>query len=456
MRHHLTALVDSGALRQTLTSWPIDQGQLARSLEQVSPAELSPEARRSYLALSDALGSGQVGRTEAFVGEGRAELRGFGEGPREKVGGRMAVGFQASQLVGRLALSAIDDPLDGDRFRWDESYAAVDLGAWRFGAGRLSRWWGPGWQSSLILSNNARPAPGVFVDRIRSQKTDLPVFRWLGPWSVSAFASQLEEDRHVPEAKLLGARLVFRPHDSLEIGLSRTAQWGGQGRPETASSLWDLILGRDNVGDDGIGEANEPGNQLGGIDWRWSGEVADWSYAFYGQLIGEDEAGGLPSRHIGMVGLEAPVAVMGIHGRIYAELSDTSLRFYDDPLFNSAYNHSIYRSGYRYRGRSLGAASDNDSRLLALGGFHELGERDALQWKAVVGTLNRDGEAGGNPVAPQRESLVYLSCELERELSEAIDASVSVYLSSDELRPGRGSRRAGIQAAVTWEFGEER
>ena len=36
------------------------------------------------------------------------------------------------------------------------------------------------------------------------------------------------------------------------------------------STLVDLLSGRDNLGDDGISAGNEPGNQMAGVDLRWS------------------------------------------------------------------------------------------------------------------------------------------------------------------------------------------
>jgi hypothetical protein len=115
---------------------------------------------------------------------------------------------------------------------------------------------------------------------------------------------QLENERHIPDTQFFGMRFTFRPLPTLEIGLSRSAQWCGEGRPCDASTFFDLLLGRDNRGDDDINPENEPGNQLAGYDFRWSPTIFGHRLAAYGQLIGEDEAGGFPSRYIGQFGVE--------------------------------------------------------------------------------------------------------------------------------------------------------
>jgi hypothetical protein len=66
----------------------------------------------------------------------------------------------------------------------------------------------------------------------------------------------------------------------------------------------DLLLGNDNLGDEGIDRSNEPGDQLAGIDIRRASTLFDKPIAVCGQFIGEDEAVGFPSRFLGHLGLE--------------------------------------------------------------------------------------------------------------------------------------------------------
>ena len=88
------------------------------------------------------------------------------------------------------------------------------------------------------------------------------------PWQADVFAGQLSQELPPARAKLLGARVQIMPLPGLELGASRTIQWGGSGRPESLGSLWDAIVGDDNV-DSPSGAGTDPGNQLAGFDARW-------------------------------------------------------------------------------------------------------------------------------------------------------------------------------------------
>jgi len=397
LRNDLQLLADFGHLSAPITTWPIPVQDIQRDLANLALEKLSPPAQRAVKRLRQRLPAQtndyQHRETlSARVAGDRESLRGFTAWPRAKAevgvassGGQQQWGYE---LRYTYALEAEDDR----EHRFDGSYVAGALGNWLFSAGLQDRWWGPGWQGSLILGNNARPVPAVMVQRQMSLPFESRWLSWIGPWSFNAFFGQLESGRVVPDAKLLGMRVSFRPLVNLEIGLSRTAQWGGEGRPENLRSLGRLLLGQDNRGDD-VTVNEEPGNQLAGYDLRWAFSVFERPLAAYFQLIGEDEAGLLPSRFIGQLGFETWGVLPDNLGdyRLTVEYADTAVNFFEgDPLFNTAYAHSIYQSGYRYYGRSLGHGLDRDARQLSVGMIvHDQAER---VWQAVVryGELDRD------------------------------------------------------------------
>ena len=78
--------------------------------------------------------------------------------------------------------------------------------------------------------------------------------------------------------------------------------------------------------------------------------------------------------------------------RVFAEFAGTSCQFYESSeLFNCAYNHGIYQTGYRYRARSIGHGADNDARIVSIGVLLVNGAD--TQWRSVFrfGSLNRSG-----------------------------------------------------------------
>jgi hypothetical protein len=171
-----------------------------------------------------------------------------------------------------------------------------------------------------------------------------------------------------------------------------------------------MFFGRDNLGDAGIDDSNEPGNQLAGIDVRWSLIGFGWPLALYGQFTGEDEAGGFPSRYLGLGGIDA----YGTFGsrwssRWFGEAAYTKCNFYqsDSGDFNCAYNHNIYQTGYRYRGRAVGHAADNDTLIFSTGLL--LVDRDDTQWQGLLryGELNRGGAPDNhNSLTPTEQTLI--------------------------------------------------
>lgn len=319
-------------------------------------------------------------------------FRGYADRPRENIEISKHIEWTGEWASVAISPSYAFDAQDEKEFRLDGSYAAITLGNWVFGAGAIERWWGPGWHTSLILSSNARPVPGLWFNRKQAIAPESPWLSWIGPWTFTAFAGQLEGHRHVPDARLLGARFAFMPLQGLEIGLSRTAQWGGDGRPQSLSNLFDLILGtRDNVYTAEERE-NEPGNQLGGIDFRYGFAFGQTSLGIYAQTVGEDEAGGFPSKRFNLLGLDMATQLAGAQQRFYMEYADTLVgSLFEDRIYNVAYEHGIYKTGYRYRGRNLGATWDSDARVITLGAINFLSSGSDLSMAVSRAELNRDG-----------------------------------------------------------------
>ena len=279
--------------------------------------------------------------------------------------------------------------------------------------------------------------PSLVIDRIFTDAPNSRWLSWLGPWDLNVMFGVMEEERQVPNAQFFGMRFNFRPLDSLEIGLSRTAQWCGDGRPCNLSTFGDLLLGRDNRGGQGIDVDNEPGNQLAGVDFRWAPVIAGQTVALYGQFIGEDEAGGFPSRWIGQLGGEWSGFIANRWStRLYAEFAGTSCQFYESSeLFNCAYNHGIYETGYRYKGNSIGHGADNDARMVSLGVMAV--NEDDTQWRALIrfADLNRGGPTDSrNTLFPTARELVSVDVSHSRVIpAGVIDIGVGYESIKDPL-----------------------
>ena len=131
---------------------------------------------------------------------------------------------------------------------------------------------------------------------------------------------------------------------------------------------------------------------MAGYDMRLRSPWKALPVAFYTQWIGEDEAGGLPSKFIGQFGLEFwGSSPLGGY-RLRAEYADTACMFNARrPQFNCAYRHTIYPQGYAYRGRIIGHSLDNDSRMFSVAGLLTRANGDVLSVELRRAKINRDG-----------------------------------------------------------------
>jgi hypothetical protein len=397
LRHDLQLLSDAGVVRAPLTAWPVSWAEVARDIQSTSddadrPAYVLAALARVRAAAGNATRSGSLNWNARAAGSGEPmTLRRFGDVPREE--GEVSGGLQytGDRFAFRLQATAVADASDGKDFRADGSYVAAVLGNWMLHAGYIDRWWGPGWEGSLILGTNARPLPSVTIERNFSDPIDHPWFQWIGQWRVVATMGQFEGDRaDAPDAQFFGMRVTWKPHPRLEVGLSRSAQWCGEGRPCGLDTFWDLFIGNDN--DQPLEE--QPGNQLAGIDARWS---LPWApVALYAQAIGEDEANGMPSKYIGLAGVEFWGGIGDRSWRAHVEYADTACSFYEsEPQFGCAYRNVIYSDGYQYRDRVLGHAIDGDSQQLAAG--FTLVDADGSSWELAAQSAEINRESA-NPV----------------------------------------------------------
>ncbi|HCS28418.1 MAG TPA: capsule assembly Wzi family protein [Spongiibacteraceae bacterium] len=406
LRHHIQLLADAGLIRAPVNTWPLMWLQVIDDVRAAREGVLEANQRRAVeyvysVFLRQSVNNGEWALSSA---DQHSPIRGFGNSMRESGLAYIGVEHIGEGLAGRIRLSKVHEPTDGDEWRTDGSYLAGLWGNWVFAVGSLDRWWGPGWETALTLSNNARPPAALSIQRHGSEAFESKWLSWIGPWQLTAFVGRLDDPRVIEDAYLVGAKLSFKPADWLELGLSRTAQWGGEGRPQDFSSFKNLVLGRDNTGSDGISRDNEPGNQIGGVDWRFSfgGTVP---FGIYGEIAGEDESGYTPSRLTATLGLDLVLSLPDSDLRVIAEYSDTATQRLtrSEPQYNTAYEHSIYRSGYRYYGQSIGASVDNDSRTSTLAGLWQIGSNESLSVKIKWLELNSDGAGivfpSGNSVA---------------------------------------------------------
>ncbi|MEW6683046.1 MAG: capsule assembly Wzi family protein [Nitrospirota bacterium] len=316
------------------------------------------------------------------VGEGPPVPTGIERlGDRFNDGGNVRAGVELGGSLGpwaawgyhpeiRYPVGATDD-LD---FATRAAYLSIAGAGLALTVGREAMWWGPGFRGSLLLTDYARP-----FDLVRLEPSRPWRLKWIGATSVHLFVTRLEADRAaIPKPYLAGLRLAFRPHRLLEVGLARTAMFGGEGRPLTADLLWDVIRAR------GENDQRNPGNQLAGADvtvripWRRQ------PLEFYAEWGGEDHAKWLPSHPAVVAGVYLPKLFGSSRWELRGEYADNAFA----NVAGVWYQHAVYRSGYTYHGFVIGHPMGTDARMLSL----EIERRFTPEW--ALGALY-DGVQSG-------------------------------------------------------------
>ncbi len=458
LRQDIELLADAGIIKSPITTYPLMWSNIAKDIDHTNIEDVPTPYKESYWRVKKKI-------QQAFKNLARKELRfsassspvalrSFGSQPREEFE-LSAIGAGISQnWAWKTQLTYVTDPLDGDEIRPDGSYLSSVWGNWVLSAGWVDKWWGPSWNSAHLVSNNARPFPALMLQRNYASPFESDWLAWIGPWSLDTFFGQLDDDRFVDNPYILGASITFKPIQTLEIGLRRTAQWGGEGRPTSVSSLIDLVFGRDNCGSDGIScenNINEPGNQIAGIDIKWR-LFEDSPFSLYTSIVGEDEAGYLPAKKVYQLGLTSNLSLGGTQWRYFIEYSDTSIT---DGQFDILYEHHIYRTGYRYNQLSIGSTYDNDSETIVLGIMTQLDHAHALSLSIQHLDLNQNA---GQPDDRQNHTLsnngykgVVLNASWRFDLQNHGDITTQVKL-FDEVQENEQFLDEHLVISLDWRY----
>src|SRR5690554_5808818 len=235
--------------------------------------------------------------------------------------------------------------------------------------------------------------PAVWLNRNRDLSPGSKWLSWIGPWNLTVFAGQYQDKRTVDNAKLIGMRFTFRPVQGLDIGLSRAIMFGGEGRPEDSSTLWNALIGKDNGQ---LGPDKEPGNQLASVDARYGFALGNQSMGLYAQMMGEDEAGAFPARKSWLLGTDWTTGLFNTDQQWFLEYTNTTADdFLGDAMLNVTYEHSIYNTGYRHYGRNMANSFEGDAETLTLGAHQFFDNGNNLSVTLSYAELNADGAMRG-------------------------------------------------------------
>jgi|HubBroStandDraft_6_1064221.scaffolds.fasta_scaffold00353_5 hypothetical protein len=180
-----------------------------------------------------------------------------------------------------------------NQFRLLDTYISAKVADWNFAFGKQSLWWGPAVGSVLIFSDNAEP---IYMFRAsRVSPFQLPwIFHWLGPIKTDFFVGKLSGNDFPPRPLIHGEVISLKPTPNLELGFSRTAEFGGVGRAITPAAVFNSYF--DYLKSSVLYAPNEsPGKRNGGFYFSYRLPfVRDW-LSIYSDSISDDDPSPLAS-----------------------------------------------------------------------------------------------------------------------------------------------------------------
>lgn len=390
LRSDLTWLNNRNIININLSTWPLSQEEIEHALH-TAKSQDNPAAQRVIIRVLSRLGDIKAPlRLNTWTQSAKPTLpTGFNASETSANGFRAALEFSGESwdinLQGQREHDRYID--DMTRGNLNGAFAGMNVFNQWIAFGEIPQWWGPGNDGSLIRSDAARPVVGFMMQRAEQSPFESPWLSWAGRWQYQLSAGQIRQYHSPEEPKLIGGRLTFTPVDSLETGLSRIMMWGGKGRPNDMASFRDAFLGRDNTGS----QASDPGNQMAGADINWKlFTLTGLPLSVYGQVIGDDQAGVLPSHNTFLAGLQGNYLWGNRQVNGYLEAADTRSGM---KKTGNIYYHYCYHEGYYQQGASLGEAMGGDGTRFSAKVELVLENEQRFSTRLVWARVNRESQA---------------------------------------------------------------
>jgi hypothetical protein len=269
-----------------------------------------------------------------------------------------AIGLKSRYETNNLSASLSFSFNKNQEISSDNSYLDFKIKNGVIGIGKISRNWSFSPNTSLFLSHNARPAKSIYLNLNSPINSYLQLPRISKNWSFEIYNSLPNNTNGPKNAMMLGMRATINPIKNLDIELLKISQWGGKEYQNDLSSLVSAVIGNSNDG------PNANINQVAGLGYSYLLSLNNSSIRNYGQVLGEDEAGNLPSCLIYMMGVELKNLHSKFEPTFGLELIDTRVGYttngYCGP--NTAYNNNTYQ--YTNYEKVMGTSIDTEGKSI--------------------------------------------------------------------------------------------
>lgn len=445
LRTDLNWLNQQGVIQISTSTWPMSGEEIQRALSQAKV--LNNTQQKVIDSIQNALkADNQTAKLGLFAETDQKNIpQAFGDRAKAQYVGSLEFNAGGENWDAKLRVNGEKDPHidNGQDVNVEGSYIAGKLWNQWVIAGQIPTYWGPGHDGSLIRGDASRPVYGFTAQRAEQKAFESKWLSWIGPWQYQAFAGQLDDYKAVPDAKLLGFRLTAQPLPYLELGASRTLQWGGEGRPENWDSLWNAIKGNDNFenGDE------DKSNQIAGFDARLNLQtLLNVPVSVYGQYVGEDEAGMLPSKKMYLAGTDYSSSFKNMPYQLYVEWADTTTN--GDPL-GISYGHRVYGDGYYQHGFPLGHAMGGDGEMISVGGNIRFDGMNRLSGRAIYAKVNQSAGIFGdheiNLAFPEKDKIKALDLTWTHYIKPTMPLKINGWVSDSDVHGNDAGASVGIE-----------
>jgi hypothetical protein len=272
---------------------------------------------------------------------------------------------------------------DHDNLKFDNSYVNYKKGIVNLNIGKVDRIWSFSKKSSLILSSNSRPIEAISIKLANKFNT-----KWLSKtanWSAELINGSTKNSFNGKNSILSGARIIINPSEKLNFEFLQISQWGDQHDKIHSFNIDGFLFGNTNEGK----KANI--NKLAGFGLSYSVFLNKNTYRFYGQTVGEDEAGSLPSCLSWLAGLELTSPGIKFPTTVTIEVVDTRVKksTHGNCGQNTMYNNGTYN--YINYDTVLGVPIDTEGTSLELFGNSQISQKINVEYSAKYLTINDKG-----------------------------------------------------------------
>jgi Capsule assembly protein Wzi len=245
------------------------------------------------------------------------------------------------------------------RFEPLEMYVGVQLGFENITVGKQALWWGPGEESAFAFSDNAAP---FYMLRFEQQRP----FELPGRFAkvrTEILVGQLS-GHHWPARPYINAqKIALDLPGNLELGFTRSAIFGGEGRPLTLHTFGQSLFGVNSVDFGPYGSYDPPGDRHSGFDFQWRLPGVRHLVTIYSDSYADDDPNPLdnPKRSAWAPGIYFP-RVPGVPGLDLRFETYSTWLYRKDQGGNFLYYNSQYHDSYTNSGNLLGSWVGRDSR----------------------------------------------------------------------------------------------